>query len=222
LHFWYTLNIVQASDSPRSPLVNDLHTWGPALTAEIRARYDASIIRELTQAKVLARRRFTGFEVFLLSGAGLRPYGYSLRYNYVPARTTVLGALMLRAKAREYREAGYTVEPYEDYTKRGRGNIALLSKDGTHTALVTRPSLTLKALRMIATHLAEHSPEITHIQVYVLHGDHEAHLLNAQTAGGLPVTVTQVPLSSVTRYGAKAEPPQPTAAAAADGEATTP
>lgn len=181
------------------------------LTSEIRARYDASIIRELTQAKVLARRRFTGFEVFLLSGTGLRPYGYSLRYNYVPARTTVLGALMLRAKARDYREAGYTVEPYGDYTKRGRGNIALLNKDDTHEALVTRPSLTLKALRMIATHLAEHAPEVTHIQVYVLHGDHDPHLLNAQTASGLPVTVSELPLSSVTKYGAKAEPSEMTA-----------
>lgn len=197
------------SDRLRHDLINDLYTWGPALTSDLRTRYPVAIIRELSLAGVVAKRKFTGFEVYLLSGKGLRPYGYSLRYNYVPARTTVLGALILRAKARDFRDDGYTVEPYEDYAKKGRGNIALIHKDGEASAVVGRPSLTIRALRMIADHLVEHAPNVKDLRVFVLPGDHDPVLMSAQTVSGLPVVITELPLSSVTRFKAESatEPP---------------
>lgn len=192
------------TDRTRHELVNDLYIWGPALTSDLRARYPAPVIREMSLATVVARRKFIGFEVYLLSGKGLRSYGYSLRYNYVPARTTVLGALILRAKARDFRDDGYTVDPYQDYMKRGRGNIALVTKESVSSALIARPSLTLKALRMIAAHLVEQTPAVQDLKVFVLPGDYDPTLKNAQTVSGLPVTVCELQLSSVTRSAPKA------------------
>lgn len=193
------------TDRPRHDLIQDLYQWGPALTSDLRARYPTVVIRELTQLSVLARRKFTGFEVYLLTGKGLRRYGYTLRYNYVPARATVLGALILRAKAQEFRENGYVVEPYEDYTRRGRGNIALITKDGVTSALIGRITITVKGLRTIADHLVEQAPTVKDLKVFVLPGDHDPVLLHAQTVGGLPVTLTEVSISSITRPKGKAE-----------------
>ncbi|GHF60319.1 hypothetical protein HNQ07_004245 [Deinococcus metalli] len=187
-------------DHLRRALIEEMFQWGPALVGDVRARYPATLVRELVTLAILARRKFRGFEVYVLSGKGLRPYGLALRYNYVPARSTVLGSLILRAQARVWQEAGYRVEPYEEYTKKGRGNLALARRDDELVALVGRPSLTIRALRMIADHLAEQTPTVRRLQVYIVPGDHDPVLLSAQTVSGLPVTITELPLSSVTRY----------------------
>lgn len=198
------------TDRPRHDLIQDLYQWGPALTSDLRARYPTAVIRELTQLTIIAKRKFRGFEVYLLTGKGLKGYGYALRYNYVPARATVLGALILRAKAQEFREDGYVVERYEDYTRKGRGNIVLATKDGVTSALIARTTITVKGLRTIADHLTEHAPTVKDLKVFVLPDDHDPVLMNAHTVGGLPVTLTEVPLSSITRPRSRIGPGEET------------
>lgn len=190
-------------DQARHQIVHDLYRWGPALTSEIRARFPPEALQDLLLLGVMARRKFTGFNVYVLTGKGLRRYGYTHRYNYVPARTTVVGALIRRAKAREYSENGYSVQAYEGYSPKGRGNIALAIKDDVTVAIVSRPSLTKKTLVAIAIHLAEHAPQVKAIEVFLLPGDHDPSLNNVDTAAGLPVTISEVSLQSATKYPAQ-------------------
>lgn len=196
----------------RREVISDLYAWGPALTKDLRSRYPASVIRDLLLVGVIAKHKYVGFEVYVLTGKGLRPYGYSFRYNYEPARNTVVGALMLRAQACRFRNDGYTVELYDDYVQKGRGNIALITKDNVVSGLVARSSITLKALRMITVHLLDAVPQVTDLQVFVLQGDHDPYLMPTRTIKDLPVTITEVRLGDITR-----EPFKPYGSAAEDG-----
>lgn len=183
----------------RNAIIDDLHTWGPILTQELRARFTSAEIRDLTQAKVIAKKKFTGFEVYVLTGVGLRPYGYSLRYNYVPAKNVVLGALIVRAMARQYAKDGYDVQLYDGYAKRGRDNILLARRDGALTAVIGRASLTMKATRVIASALREVLPEIAAIHVVVLQDDLDPLMATGKVASELPLQVIQVASTRITK-----------------------
>ena len=187
------------TDESRNPIIEDLHMWGPILTQELRARFSYAAIQALVRAKVLARKKFTGFEVYVLTGVGLRPYGYSIRYNYVPAKKVVLGALIVRAMARQYTKDGHDVELYDGYAKRGRDNILLARRDGGLTVVIGRASLTMKATRVIASALREVLPEIAAIHAVVLQGDLEPLMANGKVASDIPLQVIQVPMTRITR-----------------------
>jgi hypothetical protein len=183
-------------------LIDDLYVWGPALTVNVRAKYPLYVIQILMQAQVISRVKFTGFEVYMLTGKGLRPYGYMYRYNYVPARNTVVGAIMLRAKAEELRLDGYTVEAYHGYASHGRANLALMTKDAQTSVLITRVNITMRAVQSITAHFAKPAQsalKVSGVQIFVLPVDRDTLLLNAKRSNGLTVQATEVPLTSVTR-----------------------
>lgn len=189
-----------AQDIPnRDSLIHDLYTWGPALVQEVRTRFPLPVIRELTDAKIIARKKFTGFEVYVLSGVGLRPYGYSIRYNYIPAKNVVLGTLIVRAMARQYKRDGYEVELFDGYSKRGRDNILLARKDGKLTVVIGRASLTMKAVRVIASALTETLTDIAELHAVVLQGDLDPVLVNGKVANDLPLQLVQLPLTRITK-----------------------
>lgn len=189
-----------AQDIPnRDSLIHDLYTWGPALVQEVRTRFPLPVIRELTDAKIIARKKFTGFEVYVLSGVGLRPYGYSIRYNYIPAKNVVLGTLIVRAMARQYKRDGYEVELFDGYSKRGRDNILLARKDGKLTVVIGRASLTMKAVRVIASVLTETLTDIAELHAVVLQGDLDPVLVNGKVANDLPLQLVQLPLTRITK-----------------------
>lgn len=183
----------------RQALIQDLYIWGPSLVQEVRSKYPIEMLHELEQNKVLARRKFIGFEVYLLSGAGLRPYGYSLRYNYVPSKSVVLGAIMVRALARQYQEKGYEVEFHEGYSKRGRDNILLVRKDGLLTVVLGRASITLKSARIIVSTLLENLGQIDSVHAVVIQGDYDKSILNANKVSGVPFDFIQHPMTYFTR-----------------------
>lgn len=183
----------------RQALIQDLYIWGPSLVQEVRSKYPIELLHELEQNKVLARRKFIGFEVYLLSGAGLRPYGYSLRYNYVPSKSVVLGAIIVRALARQYREKGYEVEFHEGYSKRGRDNILLVRKDGLLTVVLGRASITLKSARIIVSTLLENLGQIDSVHAVVIQGDYDNAILNANKVSGVPFDFIQHPMTYFTR-----------------------
>ena len=188
-----------AERDPREALIQDLYIWGPALTQEVRARFPSATVAELVKAKIIARKKFTGFEVYVLSGVGLRPYGYSIRYNYIPAKNVVLGTLIVRAMARQYRRDGYEVELFDGYSKRGRDNILLARKDSRLTVVIGRASLTMKAVRVIASVLTESLPEIAELHAVVLQGDLDPVLVNGKVANDLPLQLVQLPLTRITK-----------------------
>lgn len=194
----------------RNAIIDDLHTWGPILKQELRTRFASAEIQELIRAKVIAKKKFTGFEVYVLTGVGLRPYGYSIRYNYVPAKKVVLGALIVRAMARQYTEDGYNVELYDGYAKRGRDNILLARREGTLTVVIGRASLTMKATRVIVSALREVLPEITAIHAVVLQDDLDPLMATGKIASEVPLQVIQVASTRITKepFG---ESPQATA-----------
>lgn len=179
-------------------LVHELYTWGPALVQDIRSRFSASAISPLLKGKMVARQKFTGFQVYVLSGVGLRPYGYSVRYNYVPAKTVILGALIIRAMARQYAAEGYAVELYDGYRKRGRANLLLLRRNGRLTVLIGRPTITLKAIRVIVGVLAE-TLDIDELIAVVLEADHDPLLLKAASFNDIPFTLTVLLPTQITR-----------------------
>ncbi|MBB5365923.1 hypothetical protein [Deinococcus humi] len=180
-------------------LVHELYTWGPALVQDIRSRFPASALSPLLKSKMVARQKFTGFQVYVLSGVGLRPYGYSVRYNYVPAKKVVLGALIVRAMARQYTKDGYDVELYDGYAKRGRDNILLARCNGELTVVIGRASLTMKATRVIASALREVLPEIVAIHAVVLQDDLDPLMANGKMASDIPLQVIQVPMTRITK-----------------------
>ncbi len=182
----------------KDDLVNELYMWGPALNQDVRTRFPYTVISELLRDKMVARQKFTGFQVFVLTGVGLRPYGYSARYNYVPSKTVILGALIIRAMARQYTADGYAVELYTGYRKRGRANLLLLRRDGRLTVLIGRPTITLKAIRVIVGVLAE-TLDIDELIAVVLEADHDPLLLKAASFNDIPFNLTVLSPSQITR-----------------------
>lgn len=191
--------VAPAGNGVREELIQNLYTWGPALTGEIRAKYPSTTVRELVRAKVLARKKFTGFEVYLLSGVGLRPYGYSMRYNYIPAKNVVLGALVVRAMARQYENEGYTISMFDGYAKRGRDNLLIARKSNKVTIIIGRASMTMKSVRQIVSSLQETFPKVAAVHVAVIQGDHDPVLVNATSVNDVPLTLIQLPMTRITR-----------------------
>lgn len=194
--------------SLREDLIQDLYTWGPALVHEVRSKYRNAVVLDLVRSKILTRKKFTGFEVYLLSGIGLRPYGYSMRYNYVPARNVVLGALIIRAMARQYEQDGYKVTMYDGYSQRGRDNLLIARKSNKVTVVIGRASITMKAVRQLVTNLQETFPKLAAVHVVVIQGDHDPILLNAKSVNEVPLKLVQLPITRVTREEISEEAPQ--------------
>ncbi|WP_415785910.1 hypothetical protein [Deinococcus saxicola] len=163
----------------------------------MKATYPKPVVLDLVRAKVITRKRFVGFDVYVLTGVGLRPYGYSMRYNYVPAKSVVLGALILRTVARQYEQEGYKVTLYDGYAKRGRDNLLLVRKYHKVTLVIGRASLTLRAVRQIVTSLQKDLPKIAEIHAVVLEGNHDPLLVNARSMNAIPFKLAQLPLLRV-------------------------
>ncbi|CAM3990094.1 hypothetical protein [Deinococcus frigens] len=190
----------------KDDLVHELYTWGPALVQDIRSRFPSPTIKALVQNKMMVQKRFTGFEVYVLSGVGLRPYGYAMRYNHVPAKTVVLGALVIRAMARHYTEQGYVVELYDRYSSRKRDNLLLLRRDGRLTILIGRSSITMKSVGEIVSTLTE-TLEVDEVITVVLGTDQNPRLLSATRVDDLPFAVINLPVTRITRESFTSEKP---------------
>lgn len=193
------MNEKESANNLREELIQNLYTWGPALTQEIRAAYPNSVVLELVQSKVVTRKRFSGFEVYLLSGIGLRSYGYAMRYNYIPAKSVVLGSLIVRAMARHYEQEGYKITMYDGYAKRGRDNLLLARKYRKLTIVIGRAAPTLRSLRLIVGSLQETFPKIAGIHTVVIQGKHDPLMLDITSLNDIPFKLVQLPLLKVTR-----------------------
>ena len=202
------MDTTKTNDSLTKTLIDDLHTWGPALTREIWSRYPVATISELLTAKVMVNKKFSGFAVYVLSGLGLRPYGYSLRYNYVPAKNVVLGALIVRAMARQYQQNGYEMQLHDGYAKRGRDNILLARKSGQLVVVICRASTTMKAVRVIVNVLSESLSNISAVHAVVLQGDHDPLLVSGKTVNEIPFQLVQLPVTQLTREPFAGNAPQ--------------
>lgn len=199
---WY-INVVPEADG--NALIHDLYRWGPALASQIKAQYPAAVVRELVQGRVITLKKFTGFEAYLLTGVGLRPYGYSMRYNYVPSRKVVLGSLMLRQTFRRYETDGYECELFDGYTQHGRDNLFLARREGQISLVIVRASLTSKSLRDIIHGVKAQVPDLSDVQVTILKQDAEERVLGAETVLDYPLKVTTLALSAVTGEQFKAK-----------------
>ncbi|WP_415785908.1 hypothetical protein [Deinococcus saxicola] len=160
----------------------------------------------MVQNKMVVQKRFTGFEVYVLSGVGLRPYRYAVRYNHVPAKTVVLGALVIRAMARQYAAQGHAVELYNRYSSRKRDNLLLLRRGGRLTLLIGRSSITMKSVGEIVSNLTE-TLEVDEVVAVVLGTDQSPRLLNATRVADLPFAVINLPVTRITRETFTSERP---------------
>ncbi|WP_221091356.1 hypothetical protein [Deinococcus aquaedulcis] len=188
----------QAPSESLQALIDDLWTWGPRARSACEAAYGIDTIRQATKREMILTKQVGHIRVYVLTGRGLREFGYAKRYNYVPAPDTIKATMLMRYVLHQLKEQGYT-DPvrYEGYAA-GLQNIVMLKKDGQMIAVVARTSMTMRTMYNILAHFAslEGQEQPARLQFYVANAMKE-HVENGKVIKGYPIEVQHVPISQV-------------------------
>ncbi|MBZ9752716.1 hypothetical protein GO986_12710 [Deinococcus sp. HMF7620] len=151
-------------------LVDDLWLWGPKTVGACHEAYGADALRLATKREMVTRRQVLNSRVIVLTGRGLYEFGYTKRYNYLPALTTLKASLVYRYALHQLQTQGYTdPEPYSGYAA-GLQNMAALKRGDETVVVIGRSELTLRTMYNVLNHFEslEATEKPTQVLFYVL------------------------------------------------------
>ena len=133
-------------------IIDDLWEWGARSRREVEHVYGSLAASEAVKKDLIMTRRVGQIYVYILTGKRLSDYGITQRYRYVPARTTLIATILLRAGIERALKAGWTdPKRFTDYSA-ARHNMAILRKDSKVLIIVGRFSIS----RRTVYHFIEH------------------------------------------------------------------
>ncbi len=189
---------MQAPSETLKAFIDDLWVWGPRARSACEASYGMDTIRQATKRDMILVKQVGHMRVYVLTGRGLREFGYAKRYNYVPATDTLKATMLMRYVLHQLKEQGYT-DParYEGYAS-GLQNIVTLRKDGETIAVVARASLTTRTMYNIIAHFAslDGQEQPARVQFFVTNAMKE-QVESGKIIKGYPVEVQHVPLAQI-------------------------